>query len=100
MLTYATLKDRPREFLAATGLTHEEFARLLPAFTAETSSTAVTSPSQARAGKVLVRCSRVRYISYPAPNAISTPSSVLNARPATTDMTPMAPNTSTMRSTE
>ena len=38
--------------------------------------------------------------SYPAPSAISIPSAVLNARPATTDMTPMAPNTSTMRSTE
>jgi len=34
MLTYATLQDRPREFLAATGLTHEEFARVLPAFAA------------------------------------------------------------------
>jgi len=32
MLTYTTLQDRPREFLAATGLTHAEFARLLPAF--------------------------------------------------------------------
>src|SRR4029453_10180590 len=32
MLTYATLQNRPREFLAATGLTHIEFARLLPAF--------------------------------------------------------------------
>ena len=32
MLTYTTLKDRPREFLAATGLTHAEFMRLLPAF--------------------------------------------------------------------
>ena len=32
MLTYSILKDRPREFLAATGLTHAEFARLLPAF--------------------------------------------------------------------
>ena len=32
MLTYTHLKDRPRDFLAATGLTHEEFARLLPAF--------------------------------------------------------------------
>jgi hypothetical protein len=32
MLAYTSLKDRPREFLAATGLTHEEFARLLPAF--------------------------------------------------------------------
>jgi hypothetical protein len=32
MLTYTTLKVRPREFLAATGLTHEEFLRVLPAF--------------------------------------------------------------------
>jgi hypothetical protein len=32
MLTYLTLQDRPREFLAATGLTHDEFARVLPAF--------------------------------------------------------------------
>ena len=32
MLTYATLKDRPRDFLAATGLTREEFLRVLPAF--------------------------------------------------------------------
>jgi len=32
MLTYTTLQNRPREFLAATGLTHTEFARLLPAF--------------------------------------------------------------------
>jgi hypothetical protein len=34
MLTYSTLQDRPREFLAATGLTHDEFARLLSAFAA------------------------------------------------------------------
>jgi Helix-turn-helix of DDE superfamily endonuclease len=34
MLTYSILQDRPREFLAATGLTHAEFARLLPAFAA------------------------------------------------------------------
>jgi hypothetical protein len=32
MLTYTTLKDRPREFLAATGLTHDEFMPVLPAF--------------------------------------------------------------------
>src|SRR6266702_2376728 len=32
MLTYTALQDRPREFLAAPGLTHAEFARLLPAF--------------------------------------------------------------------
>jgi hypothetical protein len=34
MLTYTTLQDRPRDFLAATGLTHEEFLRVLPAFVA------------------------------------------------------------------
>ena len=34
MLTYTTLQDRPREFLAATGLRHAEFAHLLPAFAA------------------------------------------------------------------
>ena len=34
MLTYTTLKDRPRELLAATGLTHAEFMQLLPAFAA------------------------------------------------------------------
>lgn len=34
MLTYQTLKDRPREFLAATSLTPAEFAQLLPAFEA------------------------------------------------------------------
>jgi hypothetical protein len=32
MLTYTTIQNRPREFLAATGLTHAAFARLLPAF--------------------------------------------------------------------
>ena len=34
MLTYATLQARSREFLAATGLTHDEFARVLPALAA------------------------------------------------------------------
>ena len=34
MLNYTTLKDRPREFLAATGLTVDEFEKLLPAFQA------------------------------------------------------------------
>lgn len=34
MLTYTTLKDRPRNFLAATGLTVDEFEKLLPAFQA------------------------------------------------------------------
>lgn len=32
MLSYNTLKDRPRDFLAATGLTLDEFQQLLPAF--------------------------------------------------------------------
>src|ERR687888_1614774 len=32
MLTYTALQDRSREFLAATRLTHAEFAHLLPAF--------------------------------------------------------------------
>src|SRR4029450_8083330 len=34
MITYTTLKDRPREFLTATGLTHDEFLRLWLAFEA------------------------------------------------------------------
>ena len=34
MLPYTTLQDRPRDFLAATGLTHEEFLQVLPAFVA------------------------------------------------------------------
>jgi hypothetical protein len=49
MLTYDHLKDRSREFLAATGLTHEEFARLLPAFTA--AYAALYPPDQTRLGK-------------------------------------------------
>jgi DDE superfamily endonuclease len=49
MLTYDHLKDRPRELLAATGLTHEEFARLLPAFTA--AYAALCSPDKTRAGQ-------------------------------------------------
>ena len=32
MLSYNTLKDRPRDFLAATGLTLDEFQQLLPTF--------------------------------------------------------------------
>jgi hypothetical protein len=56
MLTYTTLQDRPREFLAATGLTHAEFAHLLPAFaTAYTlryppEKTLEGKPRQRRAG--------------------------------------------------
>ena len=34
MMTYAQLKEKPKEFLAATGLKVDEFERLLPAFAA------------------------------------------------------------------
>jgi len=56
MLTYTTLQDRPREFLAATGLTHAEFVRLLPAFATAyallypSEKTAEGKPRQRRAG--------------------------------------------------
>ena len=56
MLTYTTLQDRPREFLAATGLTHAEFVRLLPAFATAyallypSEKTAEGTPRQRRAG--------------------------------------------------
>ena len=56
MLTYTTLQDRPREFLAATGLTHAEFVRLLPAFATAyallypSAKTAAGKPRQRRAG--------------------------------------------------
>jgi hypothetical protein len=49
MLTYDYLKDRPREVLAATGLTHDEFAQLLPAFTA--AYEALYPPDKTRLGK-------------------------------------------------
>jgi len=56
MLTYITLQDRPREFLAATGLTHAEFVRLLPAFATAyallypSEKTAEGKPRQRRTG--------------------------------------------------
>src|SRR5438309_864128 len=56
MLTYTALQDRPREFLAATGLTHAEFARLLPAFATASAllyppdKTLEGQPRQRRAG--------------------------------------------------
>src|SRR5215813_7658312 len=53
MLTYATLQDRPREFLAATGLTHDEVARVLPAFAAAYS--VLYPPDKTWAGKVRQR---------------------------------------------
>ncbi len=49
MLTYTTLQDRPREFLAATGLTHAEFAHLLPAFA--TASALLYPPEKTLEGK-------------------------------------------------
>src|SRR5262245_65164881 len=49
MLTYTTLQDRPREFLAATGLTHAEFARLLPVFA--TAYVALYAPDKTLEGK-------------------------------------------------
>jgi hypothetical protein len=53
MLTYATLQDRPREFLAATGLTHDEFARVLPAFAA--ASAVLYPPDKTWEGKARQR---------------------------------------------
>ncbi len=55
MLTYATLKDRPKEFLAVTGLHLEEFLLLLPAFSEVyqadlTQKTATGHQRQRRAG--------------------------------------------------
>ena len=49
MLTYTTLQDRPREFLAATGRTQAELARLLPAFA--TASAALYPPDKTLEGK-------------------------------------------------
>ena len=53
MLTYSTLQDRPREFLAATSLTHEEFARVLPAFAA--AYAVLSPPDKTWEGKVRQR---------------------------------------------
>jgi hypothetical protein len=53
MLTYSTLKDRPRELLAATGLTYEEFARVLPAFA--TAYAVLYPPDKTFDGKVRQR---------------------------------------------
>ena len=49
MLTYDYLKDRPREFLAATGLTLEELTQLLPAFT--DAYAALYPPDKTQVGK-------------------------------------------------
>src|SRR2546423_15633207 len=53
MLTYNALKDKAREFLAATGLKIEEFARLLPAF--ESAYHALYSLNQTAEGKTRQR---------------------------------------------
>lgn len=56
MLHYNKLKDRPRDFLAVTGLTLEEFQQLLPAFQEAyeqrypTALTRTGTPRQRRAG--------------------------------------------------
>ena len=49
MLTYDFIKDRPRELLAMTGLTHEEFTRLIPAFTDAYAD--LYPPNKTQAGK-------------------------------------------------
>ncbi len=53
MLTSTTLKDRPREVLAATGLPHEACARVLPACAA--ASAALSPPDKTFAGTVRQR---------------------------------------------
>ena len=53
MLTYAALKDRAREFLAATGMTHEEFTSLLPAFASAYAT--LYPPDKTLAGKARQR---------------------------------------------
>ena len=46
MLTYTTLKDNPRQFIAMTSLTRKEFETLLPAF-----ATAYAPPNRVRIRK-------------------------------------------------
>jgi hypothetical protein len=53
MLSYHKLKDRPRDFLAATGWTPEEFQKLLPAFQAAYDTLYPSAPT--RAGKLRQR---------------------------------------------
>jgi len=50
MLTYAELKDKPKEFLAATGLYPEEFEQLIPVFK-EKLAAAFSSPEQTKRGQ-------------------------------------------------
>ena len=53
MLSYNQLKDRPRELLAATGLSAEEFEQLLPAF--ETAYKTLYPPERTQSGKARQR---------------------------------------------
>lgn len=50
MLTYDQLKERPKDFLAATGLTVEEFEQLLPVFEKKLAPL-LPSPTQTQKGK-------------------------------------------------
>lgn len=54
MLTYAQLKEKPREFLAATGLTVDEFERLLPVFQ-EKLATLAPPPERTKSGQIRKR---------------------------------------------
>lgn len=54
MLTYALLKEKPKEFLAATGLTLDEFERLLPVFRQNLDALS-PSPEHTKSGQVRKR---------------------------------------------
>ena len=71
MLSYNKLKDRPRDFLAVTSLTLEEFQQLLPAFQAAyeqrypTKLTRAGKPQQRRAGggaKGVLQCLEDKFL--------------------------------------
>jgi hypothetical protein len=51
MLTYTELKDRPKEFLAATGLHVEEFERIVPEFSRRYALKYGSQPGMTRKGK-------------------------------------------------
>ncbi len=51
MIEYAALKEKPREFLAATGVTSEEFACLLPTFEKLYQASAPKKPKPAKQKK-------------------------------------------------
>lgn len=54
MLTYAQLKEKPREFLAATGLTIDEFERILPVFRQKLAALA-PPPERTKSGQIRKR---------------------------------------------